>query len=371
VALPDRIEEDEILHVIVGHGLPTLFLNTVRSFRAVCPASALLVIDNDSPQQALKDALQERAAREPRTTLVLRGANERVNGKVGGLYAAYRLAFDMAAGDGYRYVHLIQGDMQCMWWDGDARAKLAELYRRHPNCVNVHTRAFSSDRALMDDLMTDPRTGDTTIPKYGMTDTGMVDLRRWNRYGMQFLDSEEATASLAAEKGLEAVVSPWPTEVAVPWPAVVRAGRQVGREVKTAKPLLCRPLGDDDIATIKAADRPVAVEEICVPWGWSCLAPMSETDLSKWYYLNYRRRALQRYGWKAGRPTWVVGGLDRRRDLVLAPHRPSLTQLFLRPLPSLIQELARHLPSPCQAGRAPARHGKVPSGRGVMPTGQP
>jgi hypothetical protein len=340
---PERISEDEILHVVVGHGLPVLFLNTVRSFRAVCPTGALLVIDNGSPQHGLRRALQEEADRDPRTSLVLRGTNEQEHEKVGALYAAYRLAFDRAAGGGFRYVHLLQGDMQCLWWDDDARAKLAEIYRRRPNCVNVHTRAFSSDRTLMGDLVVDPETGDTTIRRYGMTDTGMVDLRRWDEHGMAFLGSEEATAELAAGKGLEAVVSPWPTEVAVPWPAVVRAGRQVGREVKTAKPFLCRPLTGTEVAAIKASDRPVAWEAICVPWGWSCLSPMSETDLSNWYYLNYRRHALQRHGWRSGRPTWVTSGLDHRRDLLLAPHRPSLAELLLRPVPSLLRELARRV----------------------------
>lgn len=342
LASPARIDEDEILHVVVGHGLPVLFLNTVRSFRAVCPTSALLVIDNCSPQPALRRDLRELADRDPHTSLVLRDSNELENEKVGALYAAYRLAFDRAAAEGYRYVHLLQGDMQLLWWDDDARAKVAELLRRHPDCVNVHTRALSSDRTLMGDLVVDPQSGDATIPAYATTDTGMIDLGRWQRHGMGFLGSEEATAALAAGKGLRSFVSPWPTEIAVPWPAVVRSGRQVGREVHTAKPFLCRPLGEAEVAAVKRSDRPVAWEEICVPWGWSCLAPMSETDLSKWYYLNFRRRALQRRGWRSGRPRWVTSGLDRRRDLLLAPHRPSLVQLLLRPLPSLIRELARH-----------------------------
>ena len=361
------MDEGSILHVVVGHGLPTLFLNTVRSFREVCPTSALLVIDNGSPQAGLRRALEERAAREPQTEA--RAARHERAGEREGGRAVRRLpaGLRLAAGEGFRYVHLLQGDMQCMWWDRDARAKLAELYHRHPACVNVHTRALSSDRTLMGDLVVDVLSGDATLPGYGMTDTGMVDLRRWEEHGMRFLRSEEETAALAAAKGLEVVVSPWPTEVPVPWPAVVRSGRQVGREVQAGKPLLCRPLGHADVAAIKAAAYPVAWEEMCVPWGWSCLAPMSETDLSNWYYLNYRRRAVQRHGWRAGRPRWVVRGLDRRRDLVTAPHRPSVMRLVLRPVPSVLRELARHVPW----ARRPARDsGSVPSGP-VTATGPP
>lgn len=342
-AEPQTIAEGDILHVVVGHGLPILFLNTVRSFRDVCPAGELLVVDNASPQQELRDALVRLAEHDARTTTVLRGDNDLENEKVGALYAAYRLAFATAQERGFRYVHLLQGDMQVLWWDDDARAKLAELYRRHPNCVNVHTRAFTTDRTLMGDLARDDASGDTIVPKYGVTDTGVFDLERWRAAGMRFTSSEEETAASALEKGLVTVVSPWPTEIPVPWPAVVRRGRQVGREVRTTKPFLCRPLDAAAVAAVKQATEPVPWETLCTPWGWSCLAPMSETDLSKWYYLNFRRHAVERHGWRRGRPRWVTGGLDHPWDVLRAPHRPSIVALVFRPVPSFAGEVARRL----------------------------
>lgn len=349
------IAERDILHVIVGHGLPTMFVNTVESFRAVCPESELLVVDNASPQPALRATLKRRAAADPHMEYVLREDNALDSEKVGALYAAYRMAFDTAEQRGFRFVHLLQGDMQVLWWDADARGKLAELYRRHPNCVNVHTRAFSSDRALMGDIAWDEAIGATVIPHYGVTDTGVFHLGRWRSAGMRFLSSEEETAAAALDKGLVTVVSPWPTEVPVPWPAVVRHGRQVGREVRTAKPFLCRPLDAASVAAVKQASVPVPWETLCTPWGWWCLAPMSETDLSHWYYLNYRRHALRRHGWRGGRPRWVTGGLDHRWDVLRTPHRPSVMALLCRPLPSFAGELARRLAtraSPRGDGRA-------------------
>jgi hypothetical protein len=340
---PAIVGDDRILHVIVGHGLPVLFLNTVDSFRAVCPRSELLVIDNRSPQASLRADLARRAEADPAMQLLLRDTNDPANSKVGELYEAYRCAFDIARRRGFDYVHLLQGDMQVMWWDEDARRKLAELYLRHPRCVNIHTRALSSDRTLMRDIVVDAATRDAVLAHYGMTDTGLYDLARWDESGMVFATSETATSAIALERGLEVVVSPWPTEVPVPWPAVVRSGRQVGREVTTAKPFLCRPLDDQAVAAIKTAGYPVPWEEMCVPWGWSCLAPMSETDLSKWYYLNYRRRAILRHGWRQGAPRWITEGLDRRVDRVLAPHRPALLALLLRPVPSFAGEVVRRL----------------------------
>lgn len=337
------ISESEILHVIVGHGLPVLFLNTVDSFRSVCADGELLIIDNASPQVELQHELAQRADRTPRTTYVRRHHNELENEKVGALYSAYRTAFTTAGARGFRFVHLLQGDMQILWWDADARSKLAELYRSHPNCVNVHTRAFSSDRTLMGDITWDDALGATVIPRYGVTDTGLFHLERWHAAGMRFTASEEETAAAALTAGLVTIVSPWPTEIPVPWPAVVRRGRQVGREVRTDKPYLCRPLEADGVAEIKRARTPVPWETLCTPWGWSCLAPMSETDLSKWYYLNYRRHAVRQQGWRKGRPRWVTRGLDRRWDLLRAPHRPSLAALVLRPIPSLVREVSERI----------------------------
>ena len=38
-----------VLHVVVGYGLRTYFLNAVRSVLATAPADPLLIIDNASP----------------------------------------------------------------------------------------------------------------------------------------------------------------------------------------------------------------------------------------------------------------------------------------------------------------------------------
>jgi hypothetical protein len=336
--------EAEVLHVIVGHGLPVMFHNAISSFRSVLPEAKLLVIDNASPQLELREALHRRAETDPHMELILRQTNEMVDTKVGGLYQAYQVAFDVAHSEGFKYVHLMQADMQLLWWDQDALRKASEIYQRHPQCVNIHTHTLSKDYTLCGLVVVESNSGDAVLPEYGMTDTGLFHLPRWDASGMQFEDSEEAIAAKGLERGLKVVVSPWPTEVQVPWPAVTRQGRQRGREVRTAKPFLCRPLDVNAVAAVKASSYPLYTEDLCVPWGWSCLSPMSETDLSKWYYLNDRRIDLRQNGWKRGSPRWIITGLDRRLDIFITPHRPSLVALFLRPLPSLARELAqRHI----------------------------
>jgi hypothetical protein len=334
------IEEREVLHVIVGHGLPGLFLNAVRSFHAVLPRSDLLVIDNGSPQLDLQHELARLCDSNDRTTLHRQHVGTGKDPKVGTLYDAYAVAFQKARSGGYRYVHLLQGDMQMMWWDGDLRAMLGRVYDSRPDCVNIYTRALSSDDYMMQHAVSDGEV--FVIGNYGMTDTGLYDLDRWARARVEFQGSEEDVAATAIKKGLVTVVSPWPTDIAVPWPAVVRKGRQVGREVETAKPFLCRPMRPDDVDRVKRSERPVTVEDICIPWGWSCLSPMSETWLS-WYYLNYRRHGLRLHGFRRGAPRWARSGLDRPWQVLTAPHRPPLVRLIVEPMPALIGEIARRL----------------------------
>ena len=327
------------LHVIVGHGLPTMFRNAVAAFRSVLPDAELLVVDNASPQAGLRAELSALARADPHLELALRDSNDSDDPRVGALYKAHRLAFAEARRRGLDYVHLVQADTQLLWWDTDLEAELTRVLARHPRCLNIHLLAISSDRSLVGDLVPHEG-GDWTFPDYSVTDTGLFALGRWDSLGLEWSGTERDMAARASELGLEVVVSKWPSEVPVPWPAVVRGGRQRGREVRPSKPYLCRPLTPEDVARIKAAARPVSLEEVCVPWGWSCLSPMSVTDLN-WYYLNFRRIALRRQGIRLGRPRWVTAGLDRRVDLLLAPHRPSLVALVVKPLPDLAAELAR------------------------------
>lgn len=335
------IREADILHVVVGHGLPMLFLNTIQSFHSVIPTARLLVIDNGSPQSSLHRDLVDCCDSNAATELVLREGVGARHAKVGTLYDAYQLAFEIARCQSLSYVHLVQGDMQLLWWDDDVVRRIGELYARHPRCVNISTKAFPRDRYLMKDVVVDQPSTDYVIPAYGMTDIGFFHLRRFDQLGLRFETSEEVTAAKALERGLEVVNSPWPTEVAVPWPAVVRRGRQRGREVRSQKPLFCLPLDADRIASIKASTRPVTLEQLCVPWGWSCLSPMFESDLGDWCYLNYRRHDLQQNGWVHGSPRWVTSGLDRKLDILFAPHRPSLLALLVQPLPSLMRDLRK------------------------------
>jgi hypothetical protein len=336
-----------VLHVVVGHGLPGYFLNTVRSVRAIAPADALLIIDNASPQEELRADLRRLADADPNTDLILRSANDlRANRKVGGLYDAYEIAFEHAMAQGFDLLHLVQGDFQVMWWDDAVVREAQAVYESHPRCVNIHMQIMSRDRLLGDELATTP-SGPATLRNYGLTDTGLYHLGRWRELGMRFGTAEQSHARRYLDEGLEVVWHPWPTDAPIPWPAVIRNGAQRGREVSTGKPFLLRPLTAGQIAAVKSGTAGAWLEDLCLPWGWACATPMWVTDLGSIDYWVLRYRDARKNGLRHALPRLETRGVERAdRRIGLGwfryQYRPSIFRLFVAiPAAEIIRRLTR------------------------------
>jgi hypothetical protein len=317
-----------VLHVVVGHGLRTYFLNAVRSLRSVAPNDEILVVDNASPDPQLRHELSRLADNDDTMRLLLRDSNSLVNGKVGGLYDAYRDAFEIALREGYDYVHLVQGDMQVLWWDPDVLVRAAEIFQADPLCVNVYTCMLPIDRAYDESLTESSVDKLPRIREYGLTDLGIYDLARWRSLGIAFDNDEIEHGQRYLTQGFSVICHPWPTDAQIPWPAVVRNGVQQGREVNLVKPYLLKPLSTSEIDALKARNW-TRLEDVCVPWGWTCLTPMWATDVNIDYLAN-RRQEMKRSGLLRSIPRWQRSGLDNRsvRTFLLSQHRPSLWQLF-------------------------------------------
>jgi hypothetical protein len=317
-----------VLHVIVGHGLRTYFLNAVRSLRMVAPDDEILVVDNASPDQKLRADLTSIAAGDSQMRLILRDSNDLANGKVGGLYDAYRDVFALAVQEQYDYVHLVQSDMQVLWWDGDVIARAAEIYKLNNRCVNIFMCLLSSDHTFDDGLKALESGGPRHLLDFGLTDTGLYHLGRWKNLGMVWSNSELEHSNRYLADGASVICHPWPTDAQIPWPAVVRNGVQRGREIVPVMPFLLKPLTEVGVAQMKTRDW-TWLEDVCVPWGWSCLTPMWTTHLNADYLAN-RRHNFSKLGLR-GLPGWERRGLDDHSWLTAlrSQHRPSLWRLFV------------------------------------------
>ena len=320
-----------VLHVVVGHGLPRYFLNAVRSIRAAAATDPILIIDNASPQATLRAELGRIADADANCELILRSANDLRNRKVGGLYDAYALAFELAVEREFDLLHLLQGDFQMMWWDDDIVGKAAEIYASNPNCVNIQTQILSRDRKATDDLVTTD-SGLVKLQNYGLTDTGLYHLGRWRERGMHFCEAEQMHAKKYLSEGLEVLRHPWPTDAPIPWPAVIRNGAQQGREITSGKPFLLLPLAPDRIAWLKGSRADVWLEDTCIPWGWACATPMWVSDLNSIGYWVLRYRDAKSNGLRHILPRLERRGVtraDRHPVTRLYRYRPSLFRLFI------------------------------------------
>jgi hypothetical protein len=298
-----------VLHAIVGHKLPVYFLNAINSVRLMTADDDILVVDNASNMPALAREMRSIAEHEPRVSLLLRDTNDVArNGKVGGLYDAYAEVVEYALDRGYDYLHIIQHDMQMVWWDETVTARAREIFAQYPECVNIATLAPARHLALCDAFeQVKPKL--VRVKGYGLTDTGLYDLAKWRARGMRFGESETAHSQQYLREGLRVFWHPLPTVAYIPWPAVVRSGRVIGREVRPRHQFLLRPLTDAEISQVKESTESVWLEEVGIPWGWTCLMPYWTTDLRTILFWVYRYRDLRARGLKAALPRWQRAGL--------------------------------------------------------------
>jgi hypothetical protein len=330
--------------VVVGHSLPRYFLNAVRSLRSCVPEGDLLVIDNASPESALRAELIGMSEVDGRLEVISRSINDvRLNGKVGSLYAAYEVAFARALEKRYGLLHLIQSDFQVLWWDDEVEARAMEIYDEHPCCVNIHTALLSRDILLGDQVEVAEPGGVLRLRRFGLTDTGLYHLGRWASMGMQFALDETIHAERYRAAGLEVLCHPWPTDAPIPWPAAIRGGRRMGREVRSTAPFLLRPASPETIAKVKGQAEHTWLEDICVPWGWVCATPMLTTSLDSVDYWVSRYRDARHNGLRHLLPRPVAGGASwwqLTRSWPPLQHRPSVVRLVvLAPLLELRRRL--------------------------------
>ncbi len=334
--MPDHGEagpSQHVLHVIVGHKLPVYFANAINSVLRMTRDDDILVVDNASNLPALTRELQLTAAREPRVRLLLRETNDTTrNSKVGGLYDAYNEVMDHALRHGYGYVHIMQHDMQLLWWDETVLRLAREIFAEYPECVNIPTQALPRHVTLSGALeYVKPKL--ILLRSYGVTDTGLYDLAKWRARGMRFGGSESAHGRKYRDEGLRVFGHPLPTVAPVPWPAVVRAGRVIGQEVQPRQQFLLRPLTGSEISQVKESTEPVWLEDICIPWGWTCPTPYWVTDLRTNSYWVYRYRDIRSRGIRAAWPRWERRGLPAGTSLRGVQRQPRFGrwQLVIQP----------------------------------------
>jgi hypothetical protein len=232
-----------------------------------------------------------------------------------------------------------------LWWDDDVVARATEIFAAAPLCVNIFTCMLSTDWEFDGTLVESGVENLTRIRDFGLLDMGLYDLERWKQLGVTFDNDEREHGSKYLAQGFSVICHPWPTEAPIPWPAVIRRGVQRGREVRSVKPYLLKPMTTLQIEEVKRRNW-TWLEDMCIPWGWSCLTPMWTTHLNP-DYLAFRRQEARRIGLRKSLPRWQRSGLDgdSLRTLLVSQRRPALFKLFvvvpLREIGKRLRQLIR------------------------------
>jgi glycosyltransferase involved in cell wall biosynthesis len=323
----------QLLHAIVGHKFPHYFENSVQSVLSLTENDDIVVVDNASNDPEVIQRLRALSDADPRVRLVLRTTNDIAkNSKVGGLYDAYNEIMEYALDQGYSHVHIMQHDMQLLWWDDSVMRRAREIFTEFPECVNIQMMAYQRLSSLSDTFeYLKPKL--MFLARYGLTDTGLYDMTKWRAQSMRFGSREREHALRYLNEGLRVFCHPLPTVVPIPWPAVVRGGKVVGREVRPCHEFILRPLSPSEIARVKESVEPVWSEDVCVPWGWTCLTPYWVSDLRSINYLVDLKRAIRRQGLRATWPRWERRGLPDGSSLRRVQRHPRFGMLAVAVTP--------------------------------------
>jgi hypothetical protein len=319
---------NRVLHAIVGHKFPVYFLNAVTSVLTMTANDDVIVVDNASNLPELTRGLQSIGDKEPRVRLLPRDTNDTSrNRKVGGLYDAYNQVVAYALEREYDYLHILQNDMQMLWWDESVMHRARDIYAEYPECVNISMLALPFYSLVLGDAVEYVKPKLALMRDYGLTDTGLYDLAKWRKLDMRFLDSEKAHSAHYLSQGHRVFCHPLPTAAFIPWPAVVRGGRIKGREPESSEQFLLRPLTPSEITHVKEVTELPSLEEIGIPWGWTCLTPYWVTDLRTIDHWVYWYRDIRHRGLRASWPRWNRRGLPAGASLRRVQRRPRLYML--------------------------------------------
>jgi len=199
--------------------------------------------------------------------------NPRYQSKTGSLYEGNNHLFKLARDHSFRYLNLIQSDIQMLWWDQEILSHYVSIFEEFENSVQILTAfvkrglnpgAYRSD--LSDYRILE---GDIEIKfQKGLGDWGFFDLERWHFHRFTWEGTEASMGETAARRGFVAPVPRLPCAADVPWPSVIRASKVIGTPIRRKERFLLRGVTEDTLAELKSTKNGTLWQEDWVKtWG--------------------------------------------------------------------------------------------------------
>lgn len=297
----------ELLTAVMSHDRLPYLRNTVESLLSTFRLGDVLVVDDNSSDEALLDYLEELEGRGVR---VSRRGNEAAGDKLG-LYPGMNFAARLAQKEGYHYLQILQDDLQFMWHDPELLRRIETVFAKRSDAVEVALFFHGKIHRHMHDAFSyDPEVGCYRNGRHGLSDIGIYHVERLLQDDFEFQD-EGISSTIWREKGYRIYHLRDPVLAFVPWPPAFRYGKLAGPMHPPPFELYLRPMTDRQVRRLKARDPAVLPyhEDYCRPWGWAALSPYWYTRVDHPDYVRHLAANARR-----GRPyvpRWTFAGRPR------------------------------------------------------------
>ena len=292
-------------YAIVGFGLLEYFRNAIDSVIECDPSAELLVVCTGGV-----DAVQWRnfsTEYRHHSSVRFYSTPHLASGKCGALYDGYSLAIQEANKLGIKYLNVIQNDMQLLWWDGKLASLYVKLFDANSSACMVQTGFFRKgghpDAHQSKHWVKRQLPGEGLAANYyyyesasaGMCDWGIICLERLSTFGVSFIGNEGDLGRDSYEKGLRLVSSPIPCVAPLPWPVVVRDGREKGVMPLRSSDFFLSPKNANSLQMLKNGGDRVLFQEDCVTQSYWALTPIWVTELDmEFFRIQGRYKAVKR-----------------------------------------------------------------------------
>jgi len=289
--------QKDILHVVVGAGFPGAFSNALRSVLLHTSDDVLAIYNAlDAKDFRGLEALELNQFGKRLTVEVRENAPD--HEKIGALFSAYNYAIDFATGR-YRYLSLIQGDMQMVKKTNDRIEILdATFASKVAKVFLVNTVAAGG--SLHDGVFDEPWSrGNRASFEAGMgsNSIGVLNLDLVASEKFRFEHDEASTAEEMRRRGYVIATVGSLIDLAFnPWPGTVRKGVRHGSDLPTSPTgevfkLIQKSAGEESLQIGRRR-----VRHVLVPTGFRTLYPYWASDLLQPKWISRRREATKQLG---------------------------------------------------------------------------
>lgn len=218
------------------------------------------------------------------------------SGKCGSLYDGYSLAIEKAIKLRIKYLNIIQNDMQLLWWDSKIETLYKELFNANSSACMVQTGFFRkgshpdahySKSWVKRQLVTNvfkQRFYFYESTTAGMSDWGIISIERFLKFKVLFIGNEGDLGRRSYERGLRLITSPIPCVAPLPWPVVVRNGRERGVMPIRGDTLYLSPKKVDSLQLLLEGGDLMIFQEDCVTQCYWALTPIWATEMDMEYF---------------------------------------------------------------------------------------